>query len=579
MNNLIWIFKEIIYLGATASILILIILLIKKIFNKALSPKWHYYIWVLLLIRLLVPFYPQSSMSIYTLLYTAAVKVDMSVSEIILPFQGISLNESSDNTIETLPQTAANVNNNKVNSRVPSSNIGTDLKVREIQKNNFAITIMAFTWIIGVILLSLYTIYINIVFIINVHKRYTPLNDERINGILKDCKKIMKIKHTICLYTSKKVRTPSLYGFFNTKILISKAYMEQLSNAEIKYIFLHELSHYKRKDIAINWILALLQIIYFFNPLIWYAFYKIHQDCEISCDAAALRYISEVEYQSYGSTIIKLIRLFSESNFISVTAGMSKNKLSYKRRIIMISKFKKSKWTSNLLAIILIFFVGLIGLTGCQLSTNKDSTNNTKSLPNTNGDTKNKVTLDSTPVQQEPDKQSNTNTPEQAQDNKNIPTQTQENTNTPKQSQDNKNVPKQVQITKPSTNQTKEVFYGQWVIKKVLAYGSVGTYSNVDANSIVGKNLSFSADKASCFGDKPSDISKVATNPIYKKTVISKNDFETNYRITFDKLGIKADSISEITVSDSKGNGCTFFIKDNNILIIYGGGTYFELLR
>ena len=146
-------------------------------------------------------------------------------------------------------------------------------------------------------------------------------------------------------------------------------------------------------------------------------------------------------------------------------------------------------------------------------------------------------------------------------------------------SQSNTNDTKSEQSTTPSTNQTKEIFYGQWVIKQVLAYGPVGTYSSEDANSILGKILSFSENKASCFGDQPSDIDQLATNPVYKKTIISKSDFAANYRITFDKLGIKADSISELTVSDSKGNGCTFFIKDDNTLIIYGGGTYFELIR
>lgn len=509
MNNLIWIFKEIIYLGATASILILIILLMKKIFNKALSPKWHYYIWILLLMRLLVPFSLQSSMSVYTLFYTAAEKTNVPISDISFLFQGNSLNESSTSNIKTLPEAAPIVTNkNTTNSKVSGSVSYIVVKIKEIQNSNIAIILMAFIWLTGVLLLSFYTLFINIAFAVNVHKRYTSLKNRRLNDILEDCKNIMKIKHPIPLLTSKKVRTPSLYGFFNTKILVSEGYMEQLSDAEIKYIFLHELSHYKRKDIAINWLLALLQIFYFFNPLIWYAFYKIHEDCEVSCDAAALRYINEVEYQSYGSTIIKLIKLFSESNFIPVTAGLSKNKSSYKRRIIMISKFKKSKWTNTLLALILIISIGFIGLTGCKPVANKASNNNT-------------IVLE---------------------------------------------------------NQNKEVFYGNWVIKQVLAYG-LGTYSTEDTKQLLGKSLLFSEDKANNFGDQASDITKVATNPVYKKNVISKIDFLTNYRMTFEKLGIKADSITEITVSDSKGIVCVFLVKDDNTLILIGGGTYFELVR
>lgn len=173
-------------------------------------------------------------------------------------------------------------------------------------------------------------------------------------------------------------------------------------------------------------------------------------------------------------------------------------------------KFKKSKFTSILLLIILAISVGSIGLTGCKQSTNTS---------------------------------------------------------------------KPTQNTTPPTNQAKEVFYGEWVINQVLAYGQAGTYSSEDAESLIGKSLSFSADRASFFGDQPSDIAKVITNPVYKKTVISKSDFVTTYRMSFDKLGVKADSISDVTVSDSNRTGFIFFIKDDNTLIIYGGGTYFELVR
>jgi hypothetical protein len=135
----------------------------------------------------------------------------------------------------------------------------------------------------------------------------------------------------------------------------------------------------------------------------------------------------------------------------------------------------------------------------------------------------------------------------------------------------------------PSTDNSKDIkvvdetFYGQWEIKKVLAYGPVGTYSNDDIKTIIGKKLTFSKESASCFGDQVDSLNNTAINPVYKKSVIFKNDFESSNRMTFDKLGIKEDSITEIDAVDAKGNGCTFFIKDNNTLILFGGGVYFEL--
>ena len=70
----------------------------------------------------------------------------------------------------------------------------------------------------------------------------------------------------------------------------------------------------------------------------------------------------------------------------------------------------------------------------------------------------------------------------------------------------------------------------------------------------------------------------MATNPIYTETIISEFDFEVNYRIPFESLGIKV-PITEINVSDSNGYVSSFFIKDDNTLIITGGGTFFELIR
>jgi len=207
-------------------------------------------------------------------------------------------------------------------------------------------------------------------------------------------------------------------------------------------------------------------------------------------------------------------------------------------------KSKKSNLTSILLFLILAISVGLIGLTGCSQAT----TNDTTLLSNSTSDTGNADNPDSDASKSDNPNNVATTKPEPS-------------------------------TTSPTLEMSEEVFYGQWVIKQVLAYGSAGTYSSEDATSLLDQSVNFSTDEASGFGDQLSDISKVITNPVYKKSTISESDFITNYRMTFDNLGIKADEISEIFVSDSEGNGFILFIKDDNTLIIYGGDTYFELVR
>ncbi|WP_160670307.1 hypothetical protein [Clostridium sp. C8-1-8] len=125
----------------------------------------------------------------------------------------------------------------------------------------------------------------------------------------------------------------------------------------------------------------------------------------------------------------------------------------------------------------------------------------------------------------------------------------------------------------------KETYIGTWVVKKEVGTGPVQTLSKADIKKIVGKKLSFSKSKSSCFGEKVSDVNKTINNPVYNKTSISKSKFDEDNKnkVTFEKLGIKANSLTEINVKDSKGNRCNFYIKDKSTLILYGGGVYFEL--
>lgn len=238
----------------------------------------------------------------------------------------------------------------------------------------------------------------------------------------------------------------------------------------------------------------------------------------------------------------------------------------------MISKFKKSKWTSTLLAVILIITVAAVGLTGCKKSSDV-ITNNPSDTTDSTNTTEDELTPDTTTPSEdttevdETNDQSNSNS-DPAQSNDNTAEDTQNGSNTLDPGQD-----------QGSSADDSVVYYGDWVINKVLAYGSAGTYSKEDAEALVGKELSFTADQATSFGDDPSLIETIVSEPVYSETVITSREFVANYRMTLDNLGIKADSIPEITITDTDGTVGNFLLKDENTLILVGGGTYFELTR
>ncbi|MBY6780422.1 hypothetical protein FDB15_16625 [Clostridium botulinum] len=220
---------------------------------------------------------------------------------------------------------------------------------------------------------------------------------------------------------------------------------------------------------------------------------------------------------------------------------------------------------------IFILVALLVTLTGCgtEKSQNNDiQTNNDISTEAT--DTEDNTT------------NNNTNSSEKITNNN---TKKESTTNKVNSNKNNSNNNNNTAINKSSENnptevQNEESFYRQWVIEKAVGYSKVGTYSDDDIKKIVGKKLSFSKEQSSCFGDDASYLNDTVKNPTYKKSVITSDEFLSTWLVPLSTLSINSDTVTEIEVNDSKNlPACTFFIKDNDTLILYGGGTFFELRK
>jgi len=144
---------------------------------------------------------------------------------------------------------------------------------------------------------------------------------------------------------------------------------------ELRYVFLHELGHIKRHDILVGWLMTALQIMHWFNPLVWLAFHRMRVDRELACDALALSYAQEGDNHRYGQTIIKLLESFGRSAWAPSLAGTVENRNQIKERIRMIGRFNKTNRGWALAAALFAGF-GLITFTDAESpasQSNKDA--------------------------------------------------------------------------------------------------------------------------------------------------------------------------------------------------------------
>jgi bla regulator protein BlaR1 len=203
--------------------------------------------------------------------------------------------------------------------------------------------------------------------------RRRPLINEAVLNLLEDCKQRMGVRTPVTLVETAAVDGPCLFGVLRPRLLLPPGFTGGFSPDELRYVFLHELGHVKRHDVLLGWLMALLQILHWFNPLVWLAFSRMRVDRELACDALALSHAEDEDNKPYGRTIVKLLEDFGNSLRAPSLAGIVEEKQQMKERIIMIAKFHKSNG-GFAVAACLLAVLGLVTLTDACKSTNPATT-------------------------------------------------------------------------------------------------------------------------------------------------------------------------------------------------------------
>lgn len=335
------IFYKFLYMSLIGIIVGLFILLIRKIFDKKVSPTWKCIIWLLLIVSLVVPFRFNFNLNKETNI--------VSISGLMQPIQEIS-------------------NNYIIEEKVPNYNLDNKTEEVNIQQNespnikeniNYSSLILNIIipsiWIIGIILYLLVLCIGNLIIKKNIRKSFI-LNDS-INSILLECKQKLNIKKDIPIILQNFKKTPSIYGIFKPKILITKDFINQDYKTK-KYVLMHELSHYKRNDLFFNQILLIIIILHWFNPFIWLYFKKIRQDIELATDEIVLNRLEDNEKKEYGMVLINSLQIFKEERYMTKLLCITDNGKNMERRIRMVKfseKFKENKLLICFISICIIF--------------------------------------------------------------------------------------------------------------------------------------------------------------------------------------------------------------------------------
>lgn len=327
------VFYKLLSMSLSALVIGLIVLAVRRIFRRTLPPVWRYLLWGVVVLALILPWRPVCPVSL-----NGPIQQIEDIS---------SWNEDS----------------------VLSSQDELEVLERNQAQRNFVLDIaLPFTWLLGMIGMLNGFLLGKLRFAHRVHSCAKTQN--AFSSMADQCRKELGVERAIPVIVQDYVDSPALTGILYPKILLP-ACADCMTPQTLRFVLLHELGHYKRKDLWMNELLLVLQCIYWFNPLVWVLFRQMRQDMELLNDSYLLKKLGQDQRYAYSKSLVEVLGLTHRVNFISPMVCMTERCSDTQRRIDMMKKqgfFRQHRKSIGAGCVTLIIVLSLLFLTSVPKS-------------------------------------------------------------------------------------------------------------------------------------------------------------------------------------------------------------------
>lgn len=319
----------------TGSIVSIFLFAIKPVIKDKLPKTFQYYMWFPVIMALILPL---SEIAVLPAWSRAAASVG-SVSDVA----------------QWITETAFERPINAV--LVPAEDEQTTMQTAAYVPSVAAILFVI--WQFGMILVLCFRVtgYVRYVRRIKKYSRSASRQEAELLHELSGGKRVPR------LYQNPFVATPVLIGVLRPEIVLpDKKYEETM----LQSILVHEMTHMRRHDTAVKWLLVLAGALHWFNPAVRAACREINKACELACDESVIKKYDNDQKQHYGDALITAAADAVRGIPVSIT--MFEDKKNLKERLEAIMKHsdfsKKTIFISGLLLGIVICAAFGLGMEG-----------------------------------------------------------------------------------------------------------------------------------------------------------------------------------------------------------------------
>jgi len=297
------------------SILIIFIGAVDLLLRRHVWPQVRYALWLLVLVKLILP--PGLSLSTSVISQTRNNSDLITTQFIASKSQAKSAPVESGTAINTYPtevsmetlSTPETVKNGFTNESPVRTDIGDIAGTGINQKIHWHVYVMA-VWLAVVLTLFLWAA----VRFRRLRKFYAGMLSGAdlplwFKSLLTESARKLGLRKLPEIAFSGNISSPAVFGTFRPVLVLPADQVNHLPQKQIEHVLLHELAHIKRGDLLVNTLYMLLQIVYWFNPLLWLLRRKLQHLRELCCDATVARILRD-KTGDYRETILEVTQRF-----------------------------------------------------------------------------------------------------------------------------------------------------------------------------------------------------------------------------------------------------------------------------
>lgn len=276
-------------LSLSAGLIALLLLALRPLYKNRLHKNWQYYIWLVVVARLLIPFTPETNLvgALTARLQPAAVQME-------------TISPAADDNNGWYEQTDGAGAPIIPDAESPAP-VGTD--------SGTTVPSLLSELLDNLWLLWLGTALVLLVRKITSYHSFTRfIKAGRVRVADPDILEAYRLAcedtgthRPLSLYHNKLAVSPMLTGVVRPAIVLPDL---SLDADEMRLVLRHELIHYRRGDILYKWLVQLAVCLHWFNPLVYLMSREVSKNCELSCDELVMRDLDANDKRQYGNTLL-----------------------------------------------------------------------------------------------------------------------------------------------------------------------------------------------------------------------------------------------------------------------------------